>query len=171
MFDPFAILNLPRSFAIDPLFVRKQYLSASAVHHPDRFSDPVEQADAAERIALINQAYRTLSDPEARADVLLGLLGGPSKEKDKSLPAELLEEMLEIREIMETASAHDDQQTLQQLHARGVAERDVRLQKIGSCFAELEKQPGTTDASLLKQIRLELNALRYFERLIEQTPA
>ena len=172
MFDPFAILNQPRSFAVDVQQLRREYLSASAAHHPDRFADPMEQADAAERISLINQAYRVLTDSEARADVLLKLLGGPSKEQDKSLPADLLEDMLEIREVMETASSHDDQQTLRQLHERGIAERDARLAKIRGYFAELEKSADSpSSSSLLKQIRLELNALRYFERLIEQTPA
>lgn len=171
MDDPFSLFGLPRSFALDLPGLRKQYLMLSARLHPDRHTDPLDQADAAELLSRINQAYRTLCDPHARAEVLLQLLGGVAGENDKSLPPELLEEMLEIREAMELASAQGDEQTLRQLHARGVSERDTRLQRISSLFAELEKLASPSHAAVLKQIRLELNALRYFERLIEQTPA
>lgn len=169
--DPFAIFSLPRIFAIDLIQLRQRYLALTAEHHPDRFVDPLKQADASERIAVINQAYELLKDPQARAETLLMLLGGPAKETDKSLPPELLEEMLDIREVMESASSHDDQAMLGQLHERAATEVQERLHHIESYFDQILSCKPDLQSSMMKQIRLELNALRYYQRLCEQTSA
>jgi len=173
----FEILDCPVRFDLDTAALQRRYLQLSAAHHPDRFADPDAQAEAAERAAAINQAYQILRIPERRAEALLILLGGTSSSTDKSLPPELLMQMMEVREELEQALASHDQATLNRLRTWARAQRTERLQHIGQILAQffpppdaLAAQPSSDREALLKQARLELNALRYFQRMLEQLP-
>ncbi|MDV2482370.1 J domain-containing protein [Methanoculleus sp. Wushi-C6] len=55
-----------------PEEIRAAYRRLAKLYHPDVNSDP----DAGERFIAIQQAYETLSDPEARARYDLSLRGG-----------------------------------------------------------------------------------------------
>lgn len=158
--DPFELLEIEPRFDVDEAELHRRFIVASSTTHPDRFSDPLEQADAADRAAAINAAYQTLSDPEGRANALLLLRGGAAKEDDKSLPPDLLMEMMEVRERMEEAVANQDAKELDALRQWADAERQSRLDQIASLF-------GADD---LPGVRLQLNALRYVERMLEQMP-
>ncbi len=158
--DPFALLGLEPRVAIDADELHRRCIEASAENHPDRFTDPIEQADAADRAAEINAAYRKLQDPERRANALLVLRGGPTKEQDKSLPDDLLMEMMEVRERMEDAVTRDDADELATLQRWADDQRRSRLDNVAALF----------DADDLTAVREQLNALRYIERMLEQMP-
>ncbi len=169
MSNPFATLGLSARYALDQQTLHQQYIQASAATHPDRFADPLEQADAARRAAQINEAYRVLKDPEARANALLALWGGPAKEDDSSLPPDLLMEVMEMREAMEDATASKDHDQRQQLTQQARDQHQQRLATIAQLFEQAHAKPPDQRDDLLSRIRLELNALRYFQRMIEQT--
>ena len=162
--DPFQTLGLDRRFDTDPALVRRAWLSASGRLHPDRAGgDPLEEAEVARRSAALNEARRTLDDPELRAAALLRLLGGPGKGADKSLPEGFLVEMLEVRQELEAAAGDPAQvATLE----RWAQERRLgHLARIASRFEEFDR---SSDRSELASIRTELNAWRYIERMLEQ---
>jgi len=169
--DPFKTLSLPRRFDLDLAELHTRFIQASAATHPDRYTDPVEQAQAAERAAEINLAYAVLSDPERRADALLTRMGGPAKELDKSLPPDLLMDMMETREQLEAAVADQDHAEQDKLRAWAHDQREAHLKKIAELFAAA---PSDADNQLpkdtAKTIRLELNALRYIQRMLDQMP-
>jgi molecular chaperone HscB len=165
--DPFQTLGLPPRFDLNGADLHAKFIHASAANHPDRYTDPVDQADAAERAAEINHAYAVLSDPERRADALLTLLGGPGKSDDKSLPPDLLMDMMETRERMEEAIAENNRAELDQLRAWANAQRDAHLKKIESLFADHHE---TLAPDTAKSIRLKLNTLRYIQRMLDQMP-
>jgi len=169
--DPFKTLNLPARYDLDPAELHAQFIQASAQTHPDRYTDPVEQAQAAERAAEVNQAYAVLSDPERRADALLALLGGPAKEDDKSLPPDLLMDMMEVRERLEDAVASEDRDELETLRAWAMDQRDAHLKVIADTFGNSSVGCASSlpddDA---KAVRLELNTLRYIQRMLDQMP-
>ena len=54
--DPFEIFGLDKRFDLDEDDLHTRYIAASAAAHPDRTTDPIEQAEAAERASLINEA-------------------------------------------------------------------------------------------------------------------
>ncbi len=169
--DPFQTLGLPRRFDLDEVDLHARFIHASSTYHPDRHTDPVLQAEAAERSAEINQAYAVLSDPERRADTLLTLLGGPAKDQDKSLPPALLMDMMETRERLEEAVAENNEVELEKLRGWANDQRETHLAKVAKLFADASTSP--PDALLpgaAKAIRLELNTLRYIERMLEQMP-
>ena len=74
--NPFEVLGVPAGFEMDEAQLHRQFVLRAAAAHPDRFTDPFEQAQAAQRAATINDAYQVLRDPQARAEALIELLGG-----------------------------------------------------------------------------------------------
>jgi len=168
--DPFALFDLPRQFELDEGQLHERFIAASAVNHPDRFTDTVRQAEAAERSAAINEAHVVLTDMEKRADCLLGLLGGPAKGDDKSLPPDLLMEMMEIRQRMEEAVSSQDEATLAELLKWAEQQRQTYLGRIGELFRQLDSRNDDDSTPQRKAIRLQLNALRYIQRMLDQMP-
>jgi molecular chaperone HscB len=168
--DPFEILGVAPRFDLDEADLHKRFIQASAATHPDRFTDPLEQADAAERSAVINDAYRTLKDPESRANALLVLLGGAAKTDDKTLPPDLLVEMMEVRERMEEAIAEQDERAMREIVQWAHEQRAEHLRRVGELFGKAQAADGAAREESLKKVRVELNALRYFQRMIEQSP-
>ena len=164
MEDPFAVLGVEPRFDLDMDRLHARFIELSARTHPDRFADPLEQAEATDRASRLNEAYRILTEPEKRADALLRLHGGPAREDDKSLPPDLLMQMMEVRERMEEAVASRDADELAELRQWAEDQRREHLARVAKLF-----DGGVTNDSA-KAIRLELNALRYFERMIEQMP-
>lgn len=171
--DPYALLGLPRAYDLDPAALQRAFIQASASNHPDRFDDPDEQQAAAERIAQINAAHAALKDPESRANLLLDLLGGPSAAKDHSLPPNLLVEMLEIRDQIQDAHASADPAALNELSRWAADRRKELLASISAHFQKALAGPAaaTDDASVaqLAAIRMDLNALRYIQRALDQS--
>src|SRR5436190_23396159 len=97
--DHFDRLGLPRRFSLDPAALEREYLIRSRAVHPDyhQLASSAEQAASVELSAAVNEAYSTLKDPFRRAEYLLKLAGGPSASELKDVPAEFLEEMLDLR--------------------------------------------------------------------------
>src|SRR5580658_6325717 len=104
--DYFAFLDLPRNLAIDGKDLEKRFYALSRQLHPDLHSgkSPAEREQAEESTAVLNDAYRTLRDPIARAEYLLKLEGFDIGEQTtKDVPPELLEEVFELNMALEEA--------------------------------------------------------------------
>lgn len=160
--DPFTVLGLPARFDLPPEAVRRAHMTRVAQAHPDVAAS---DADSGRLVARLNSARAELEDPERRASVLLARLGGPSKEQDRSLPPGFLHEIMETREAVEAAVATGDAQEVARWRAWAADQRRNYLAKVGGLFAALADPPAPPS---LAAIRVELNAWRYIERLIEQ---
>lgn len=165
--DPFALLGLPRQFEIAAAQLQAAYLKRAAAHHPDRIADPIEQAEAARHAARLNDARATLADDERRANALLQLLGGPTKEQDKSLPDGFLMDMMDIRQQMEEALASNDPEHRRRLEKWALQQRQDYINTVSSLFKKAGDNTPPSD-ELFREIRMQLNAWRYIERMIEQ---
>jgi len=163
--DPFALLGLPRRFAIDAAQLQAAWLRRTASLHPDRITDPMQQAEAARNSARINDARNVLHDDEQRANVLLSLLGGPAKEQDKSLPDGFLMDILEVRQQMEEAQASGDEPELRKFEAWANEQRTQYMSQLIPLFDAVADSP---DPAILREIRQLLNGWRYIERMREQ---
>lgn len=160
--DYFELLDLPRSFDLDLEALRAAYFRVSRQIHPDRVT-PDSIARGQRTSARVNEAYQVLSDPVARAGYLLELAGGESAQSDRAVPPEVLAETLEIREELD--SQPDDARRAD-IQARITARHAELLRSVGESARAL---PG--DEPLRRRLRSELNALRYFQRLLEATEA
>lgn len=159
--DPFQILGLPEQFDLDEADIRRAYLARVAAIHPDLFFGDESQGESAE----LNRARESLSNPETRANLLLALRGGPSREADKSLPPAFLMEIMETREAIETALDSGNPSEREKWIKWGTEQRAQYIDRVRGQFAALGSTPG---ADALKTIRITLNEWRYFERLLEQ---
>ena len=105
------VFGLPRRLAIDADELQRRFYALSRQHHPDfhQGATAEEQAKALESSALVNAAYRTLRDPIARIEYLLRLEEGRETAEGATVkpkaPPELLEEMFEIQEALQEATA------------------------------------------------------------------
>ncbi|MEZ6190513.1 MAG: iron-sulfur cluster co-chaperone HscB C-terminal domain-containing protein [Phycisphaerales bacterium] len=83
------------------------------------------------------------------------------------MPPDLLMDMMETRERMEDAIAENNLSELDKLRAWANEQRDTHLKKIASLFAKHQESLAPDTA---KSIRLELNTLRYIQRMLDQMP-
>jgi molecular chaperone HscB len=163
--DAFAVLGLPRTFDIDKDALQAAYLKRSAAMHPDRLRDPIEQARVEREAAVLNDARALLADEEQRANLLLTLLGGPAKQQDRSLPAGFLQQMMTVREEMESALADQDGRERTRMEHWASEQRRQHVATVRTLF---EGMPDPPQADRLAAIRQELNAWRYVERMLQQ---
>ena len=95
---------MPRKLSIDLGGLEQRFHSLSWKLHPDRFSRASEDERqlSLERSSQLNDAYRTLRDPVARVEYLLGLAAMRKEgQKKQQAPPELLEEVFELNESLD----------------------------------------------------------------------
>ena len=100
-------LGLEPRLALDPEDLRKRFYKRSREWHPDRFSrgTPEQRQQSLDMTAVINDAFRTLRDPVARAEYFLKQKGF---ELSKEAPPELLEEVFELNMALEEMRGGDE---------------------------------------------------------------
>lgn len=162
--DAFEILGIDPRFDLDQSAIQRAYLRRVKALHPD-LAAAAGVDDAA--VSAVNAARTTLEDPEQRAGVLLARLGGPSKERDRSLPEGFLVQMLEAREAADAARAAGNTAECTRWHGWAVGQREAHIIRAGALFDRALGQDAP-DGALLCDIRRELNAWRYIERMLEQ---
>ena len=159
----FERLGLPRRFRFDAAALERNYLERSRQVHPDFTGNDPASLQAA---AALNEAYTMLRDPFRRAEYLLQLEGGPSATEVKQMPAEFLEEMLDLRmRIEEVKEVRDpDRADRLQMELDLVQRRDNLLEEAAQQFDRL---PHATDrAAVLTAIRQTLNATKFIQGLL-----
>ncbi len=156
--DYFEFLELPRSAAIDPKDLEKRFYALSRQLHPDLYArrSAEEKAYAQDASALLNDAYRTLKDPIARAMYLLKLEGFEVGEQgSKDVPPELLEEMFELNMMLEEADAAE------------IAAARARFETMRAAIdAELQERFAAWNGT---EVRSLLNRRKYITNLIDKT--
>ena len=87
--DYFAFLGVPRKLNLDAADLERRFRSLSRQFHPDFFynASPAERRASLERSSYLNDAYRTLRNPIARAEYLLGLEGFSPRGESESANA------------------------------------------------------------------------------------
>jgi molecular chaperone HscB len=119
--DYFAVFGLPRKLWIGMDALEQKFLQLSWKLHPDKFVNASEEERelSLKRSSELNDAYRTLRDPVARVEYLLGIENMRKEgEHKQQAPPELLEEVFELNEsldeLREAKSAGGDLSSLKQ---------------------------------------------------------
>ncbi|MGO8718725.1 MAG: Fe-S protein assembly co-chaperone HscB [Acidobacteriaceae bacterium] len=137
--DYFSFFGLPRRFQLDMAALEKHFYRLSRKFHPDLYARAgvEEQRWSLEKGSVLNDAWRTLRDPLARTEYLLGLAGIRLEEqsrdasdraaasgtaKQQVVPPDLLEEVFELNMQLEEmrmakASGADDPEVRGNLEA------------------------------------------------------
>jgi molecular chaperone HscB len=161
----FEFLGLPRSLGIDAKDLEKRFYALSRTLHPDLHSrkSPGEREQAEQSTAVLNDAYRTLRDPIARAEYLLGLEGFDTGEQgSKDVPPELLEEVFELNMAIEEADLPELESARRKFEGMR-REIDTELQQT---FGQWD---ATGSREALAAVRGLLNRRKYMTNLIAQT--
>lgn len=169
MDDPFDVLGLPARFDLDPALVRRAWLERSAAEHPDRAGGA--EAEATGGAARLNEARAALADPERRAIALLRRLAGARAAEilaDRTLPEGFLRGVMDLRERLEAERAEGGAAAVERMLTEAEGVRRAHIDRAGALFGALGAEPAP---ERLLEIRRELNAWRYVERLIEQLSA
>ena len=109
--DDFELFGVERRFAQDRAQLDARWKELQRQAHPDRFA---VQGAAAQRVAMqwsvrINEAYRRLKDPLARAAYLCELGGAPVQAEDNTaMPTAFLMQQMEWREALDDAASVQD---------------------------------------------------------------
>lgn len=112
----FKLLDLSAvTFEVDPRALRGTFLQKQQKVHPDSYaqSSSQEQELAQRQSSLLNKAYTTLADPLSRAQYMLELVGIQVGEAESLEDPELLMQVLEAREELESASSREDAMAIQ----------------------------------------------------------
>lgn len=167
---PYEVLGLEPAYTLDPAETRKRMLCLSRALHPDFHSLAGDAARrrAEEGTALLNSTFQVLSSDTRRADWLVQHLGGPDEIEERSMPAEFLQEVLEWNEAIEEARASppdsSERLALAALEERLVEERARGLQELAVLLTPLPAR----HSPALREVRRQLNSLRYLERALEE---
>jgi molecular chaperone HscB len=159
--DHFARLGLPATLDIEPAVLDRAYFALQRQWHPDRFvtKPAAEKARASSEAASLNDAYRTLKEPLARAFYLAQLNGVEMPADGKTIDdPELLMEAMEAREeLHEAASA----EIVDGLADKAQGELKSSLGKLGGLFLANDKPA----------IRKALLRLRYLDKFADEAKA
>lgn len=161
----FELFGLPERFRFDAGALDRAYHALQGEVHPDRFAaaSQTEQRLALQSSARVNEAYRALKDPVARAQYLLSLHGVEAfGETDTSLPFDFLERQLERRELAAAAMARGDARELEAL-LHGVRAEARELEQRVSALLDVE---GAWDAA-----RVAVRELRFLAKLAADVDA
>lgn len=168
--DYYRFLGLERRLSLDPADLQRRFYSLSRLVHPDRYlrSTANEQRFALEATALLNDAYRTLRDPVARAEYFLkeeGFDGG--EQKSNNVPPEMLEEVFDLNEALEELRGGDPS-VRPQLEAARRRFRSLREDVDGDLEAQFREYDAGRQREILGSIRALLNRRRYIENLLHE---
>ena len=160
--DDFALLGLPKRFALDRAQLDAAWKALQARVHPDRFA---AEGVAAQRVAMqwavrVNEAYQRLKNPLQRATYLCELSGVPvGQHSNTAMPGAFLMQQMQWREALDEASTLPE---VEQLAADVQAEHVQRMQRLTHW---LDEDANPTQAAL------EVRALMFIERLDEEIQA
>jgi molecular chaperone HscB len=126
MQNHFQLFGLKPAFAVDSEALERTYREIQSRVHPDRFA---HAGDAERRASMqwtsrVNEAYRTLRSPVARAKHVLELNGiDAGFETNTAMPPEFLMQQMEVREGLEAAQAGRDAGALDKVRDELVTQR------------------------------------------------
>ncbi|KAK6342776.1 hypothetical protein TWF718_008163 [Orbilia javanica] len=143
-------------FTINLRDLRTEFLKLQQSTHPDLFPPPLRKS-AETASAQLNKAYTTLCSPLLRAEYLLTLRGYTDPSDDETHKVEdheLLMEVLEANEVLESAAAEEELVEL----------RGVNDERIKGCIERLEE---LFRLDRLDEVRSEVVRLKYWVNVAE----
>jgi molecular chaperone HscB len=158
--DYFEMLGLMRTMRMDKDELERCYREESRRVHPDRFgmATPVERKLALEQSIAVNDAYRTLKDPQKRAEYLITLEGVEfGKEESRTKDPALLMEMMELQERVDREGSPE---ALEKIRDKAKTEEGALFDSLARYF---DDHAGTRAATLET-----LERLRYIRRLFDR---
>ena len=191
--DYFSFLGVPRKLNLDAADLERRFRSLSREFHPDYFynATPAERRASLERSSYLNDAYRTLRQPIARIEYLLGFEmarptarespaePGQGSPRSNDVPPALLEEVFalneeldEVRELRASGAPPDEwrsrlDRARQPIEAKRAA-HEARLIALAASWDALVDQggPETEQRAVLAALRERILERNYINNLL-----
>jgi len=166
----FAFFELEPQLTLDEKDLQQRFYALSKKLHPDLFSrrTPREGEYALEATAVLNDAYRTLREPIARAQYVLKLQGfDVGEQSTKDVPPELLEEVFELNMALEEANM-GDADALEQVAGMRTRFEAMRRETDDAVAGVSSRWDANHTPELLSDLRGLLNRRKYITNLIEK---
>jgi molecular chaperone HscB len=168
--DYYRFFGIDRKLRLDPEDLEKRFYNLSRLLHPDRYTRKTnrEQDYSLEATAILNDAYRTLRDPVARAEYVLKQNSFENVEpRSNSADPELLEEVFELNMALEGMRDGDDsaRPQLEVAQDKFTAMRSEMDRDLQDLFEEYD---ATADAGSLSRIRKLLDRRKYIQNLVSE---
>lgn len=98
----FELFGIPVQLMIDKAALSTQFFTLSRKYHPDYFANGTaeEQAEAVEKSALLNKAWKTFQNQDETIKYVLQLKNLLEEEEKYQLPPDFLMEVMEINEAL-----------------------------------------------------------------------
>lgn len=170
-FNCFELFGVAPGFDIDLDALHRKYLQLSRLIHPD-LTGAADEPDRRRSLMLsarFNQAYEVLRHPVNRAEYLLRLAGGANCCEDKSVPEDLLGRILTLREQIDEAREEGRTEVLAELGSQTRASRAAAMDRIAHLARVLAG--GDSQPETCRELRQQLNAVKYWDSLLEQISA
>jgi len=99
-YELFGLQSAPR---VEQAGLQSRYFELQKNYHPDHFTDATEeeQQEALQMSSVVNEAYKTLRNPDLTLAYFLKICGMLQDEEKYNLPADFLMEMMELNEMAE----------------------------------------------------------------------
>ncbi|MGA3023649.1 MAG: Fe-S protein assembly co-chaperone HscB [Bryobacteraceae bacterium] len=171
--DYYALFGLPPRLALSPDELQQSFYALSRVLHPDRFvrKSERERQYSLEASSVLNDAWRTLRNPVARAEYVLRRHGFDiGEQRSNNVPPELLEEVFELNMAIEEVRGGDDSARPQLEAARAnfgamLGGVDRELDALFRVWDETQRRDE------LAAIRALLNRRKYIQNLVSEVDA
>ncbi|NNF23115.1 MAG: Fe-S protein assembly co-chaperone HscB [Saprospiraceae bacterium] len=163
----FELFEIPVSFELDTVELKRKYYVLSKTFHPDRFTlkSETEQLLALNQSTEINKAYRTLKERQSRIRYILELKGVIFVEGQEKVPQDFLMEMMEINESLMELKLDPEPSSIRRIEKQ-IEEIETSLGKEISAVMELIDLDNP-DESKLELVKIYYLKTKYLQRLRE----
>jgi molecular chaperone HscB len=160
----FELFEIPVQLKVNVTALSKKFFELSKKYHPDYYANDSEevQAEALERSALLNKAWKTFQNSDATIKYVLQEKGLLEEEEKYELPPVFLMEVMEINEQL----MDPDESGVQQLDSR-INELQSEIYEPVKEIIEGYKDGITTEKELL-QVKEYYYKKKYLDRIRRQ---
>jgi len=168
----FDLLGMTESFDIDLQQLKSNNLRLQKTLHPDGnlHQTTAQQMTAANKLAEVNQAFRTLNSGYDRGEYMLRLLGVNKADEAQTIKnPELLMEQMELREELSEIRQLDDPEQSLELFSDGVKQLiNQQHSQVSKLFDASQVELTIISEALVKlrfQEKLQQEIIRFEEQL------
>jgi molecular chaperone HscB len=161
----FELFEIPVQLKVNPAALSKKFFELSKRYHPDYYANENEEtkAEALEKSALLNRAWKTFQSQEATIKYVLQEKGLLVEEEKYELPPDFLMKVLEMNEQLMEMDETTDTRKLSSVISQLLSEIYAPVKKI----VEGYKDTAATEKELL-QVKEYYYKKKYLDRIHQQ---
>lgn len=162
----FELFEIPVQLRVDSKALAEKFFELSRKYHPDYFvnKENKDQAEALEKSALLNKAYKTFQNPDETIKYVLQLKELLEEEEKYELPPDFLMEVLDINEQL--MDAEDDPELKAQLQSQVENLQSEIYEPVKEIVERY--QEGVTSEKELLQVKAYYYKKKYLQRIRRQ---